>query len=239
MSYTYSSWVSAFANTLVVPSSDANFQAMLPNAIDDCEQRTYRDLQLLNTVYSDTGGSFITGQRSQNLPSTNGTFYVVNTIYAITPAGATANAGTRVPLVPASRDWLDFTWPSSSGATVPAYFAMTTQTTFIVGPWPDQAYNMEANGTLRPAPLSTSNVTTLLTVYFPDLWMAGTMAYGFSYLQNYGAAGYVDNPQSAISWESHYQTLLQSAKVEEEMKRFTSQGWSSKPPAPLATPPRT
>lgn len=237
--YNYTSWFNSFANLLVIPTTDANFPIMVPNAIDDTEQWLYRELQLQNTVVSDTSGIFVTGQRAQSLPSQYGTAYVVNSIYAITPASATANAGTRNPLTPASRDWLDWTWPSSTGSTVPQYFSRTTDTTFIVGPWPDQAYPMEANFTIRPAPLSSTNVTTILTVYFPDLWMAGTMAFGSAYLQNYGAAGYVDNPQIAASWMQHAQNLLKSAQTEEAMKKFTSQGWSEKPPAPLATPPRT
>ena len=237
--YTYSSWISSFANNLVIPLTDPDFAIMVPNAIDDCEQWAYRELQLLNTVYSDSGGQFVTGTRAQGLPSTNGTFYVINSIYAITPAGATTGNGTRNPLTPVGRDFLDWTYPSSTASGVPQYFSPTTQTTFIVGPWPNAAYNMEANGTLRPLPLSSTNVTTLLTVYFPDLWMAGTMSFGAAYLQNYGAAGYVDNPQIAASWMQHAQMLLKSAQTEEAMKKFTSQGWSSKPPAQIATPPRT
>jgi hypothetical protein len=48
-----------------------------------------------------------------------------------------------------------------------------------------------------------------------------------------------DNPQSAVSWEAHYQALVKSAQIEEARKKFTAEGWSSKQPAPLATPPRT
>ena len=235
----YTTYVNSIANLLVVQTSDPGFITVLPNIIDDAEQRLYRELQLLDTVTSDTSGTFVTGQRSQSVPSANGTGYVINSIYAITPASATANAGTRNPLTPASRDFLDFTYPDTNGSTVPQYFAMTTQTSFIVGPWPDQAYPMEANMTLRPAPISTTNVTTILSVYFPDLLVAASMVFGAAYQQNFGSSGAVDNPQMPVAWESHLQTLLKSAQTEEAMKRFTSQGWSSKPPAQLATPPRT
>lgn len=224
---------------LVVPPTDANFLAMFPNAIDDAEQRTYRDLQLLQTVVTDTSGAFVTGQRSQSLPSALGTAVVVNNIYAITPFGvATADLGTRNPLTRIGRDFLDSAWPSSNGSTVPVYYSMTTQTTFIVGPWPDQAYQMEFSGTVRPDPMSATNQTTILGTYFPDLWMAALMIYGTGYQQNFGAQG-VDNPNMAVNWEAHYQTLLKSAQTEEAMKKATSQGWSPAAPAPLATPPRT
>lgn len=242
MSYNYQTWVTSFANMLVVASTDTGFQTMLPNAIDDAEQRLYRDLDFLNTVVRDSSTSFVAGTRFFNLPAANGTFYVVDSIYAITPASATtADAGTRNELIPSSRPFINALFPSANGSGVPAYFAMQTQTSIIVGPWPDQSYPMEVVGTIRPPPLSSTNVTTLLTVYVPDLWMAATMVYGTGYQQNFGGMGgtATDNPAMAVNWESHYNTLLKSAQVEEARKKFTSQGWSSKQPAEMATPPRT
>lgn len=238
MAYTYTSWVTQLANLLVVASTDVGFQTMLPGCIDDVEQRCYRELDLLNTVVRDSSTSFVAGARDFNLPAANGTFYVVDSIYAITPAGqTTANAGTRNELVPASRPFINSLFPSSTGSSVPGYFAMQTQTSIIVGPWPDQNYQMEVVGTIRPPVLSSTNLTTLLTVYFPDLWMAGTMIFGAAYQLNFGTV--VDNPQQGVTWSSHFDTLLKSAEVEEARKKFTSQGWSSKQPAQLATPPRT
>ena len=52
---------------------------------------------------------------------------------------------------------------------------MVTQNQIVVGPWPDQDYQVEMTGTIRPAALSAANQTTLLTTYFPDLWFAATM----------------------------------------------------------------
>lgn len=236
----YTTYVNSLANLLVVLTSDSGFQTALPNIIDDAEQRLYRELDLLNTITKDTSTTFVTGQRDFNLPSTNGTFYVVESLYAITPAGTSnPNNGTRNQLVPASRPFIDALFPSAVASGVPQYFAPTTQTTFVVGPWPDQNYYAEVVGTYRPTPLSTTNVTTLLSVYFPDLLIAASMVFGAGYLQNYGAAGSVDNPQMGINWESHYQSLIKSAEVEEARKKYTSQGWSQKQPAQLATPPRT
>lgn len=234
----WTSYVVSLGNFLVISTTNADFTSALPNIIDDAEQRIYRELDLLNTVVKDSSAAFSTGTRSFNLPAANGTFYVVNSIYAITPAGqTTADLGTRNSLLPTSRDYLDFTYPSSSGSTVPAYFAMTTQTSFIVGPWPDAAYQMEVVGTIRPNPISSSNLTTLLSVYLPDLFLAASLVAGSAWQQNFGQQA--DNPQMAESWEAHYQLLLRSAQTEEARKKFTSQGWSSKQPADIATPPRT
>ncbi len=239
MSLTYTTFVNSIANLLVVnATSDANFQTVLPNIIDDAEQRLYRELQLLNTVIHDFSTAFATNTRSFTLPTSISTFVVVNSIYAITPSGTVnPDLGTRNPLLPASRDYLDYTFPSATASGVPQFFAPTTQDTIIVGPWPDQTYQVEVVGTERPQPLSTTNVTTLLSVYFPDLMIAASMVFGASYQQNFGAAA--DNPQMSVTWESHLQELLKSAATEEAMKKFTGPGWSSRLPSPIATPART
>jgi len=235
--FDYNQFNVSFANMLVVSTTDVNYQTMLPFAIGDAEQRCYRDLDLLNTVVRDLTGVLTAGNRGFNLPAANGTFEVVDSIYVITPVGTTADNGTRNEVIPASRQFINVLYPSVIGSGVPQWFAMTTQTSVIFGPWPDQAYNAEVVGTIRPNSLSSTNITTILTVYLPDLFFAAAMVFGAAYQQNFAATG--DNPQMAVNWEQHYDQLLKSAEVEEARKKFTSEGWSSKSPAPLATPPRT
>ena len=239
MSLTYTTYQNSLVNLMPVPSSaDPGFQLALPNCIDDAEQRLYRELDLLNTVTRDSSSAFSTGTRTFILPQSNGTPFVTNSLYAITPAGqSNPDLGTRNPLLPVSRDFLDYTFPSATASGVPSYYAMTTQNTVIVGPWSDQAYQAEWVGTIRPAPLSTTNTTTILSVLFPDCLIAASMVFMAGYMKNYGAA--VDDPQQGVSWETHLQNLLKGAQVEEARKKFTSQGWSSRQPAELATPPRT
>src|SRR6202451_3756534 len=156
----YTQYINSLSNLLVVPVSDSGFQLALPNIIDDAEQRLYRELQLLNTTVRDSSVTFTTHTRTFNLPSAQGTFYVVDSIYAITPAGpSNPDLGTHNYLTPASRSFIDALFPNSAGSGVPAYFAPTTQNSYIVGPWPDQAYQAEVVGTIRPAAFSSTNVT--------------------------------------------------------------------------------
>lgn len=233
---TYSTYVSTLSTLLVVSSSDADFQTVLPSIIDDAELRIYRDLDLLNTSTRSTT-ALTAGNRNLTLPSYNGTVVVCDEINVITPVSTQPDSGTRNQLVPASDELLNALWPSVTGSTVPQYWAMVNQDSVILGPWPDAAYTVEVVHTIRPNSLSTTNTTTLLSVYFPDLFVAASMVFGAGYQKNFGAA--VDDPKMALTWESHYQQLLQGAQVEEARKTFTSQGWSDKQPAPLATPPRT
>lgn len=238
MSLTYTQYVNDLSALLVVPSADADFQTVLPSIIDDAELRLYRELDLLDTSVRDTSATLTTSTRNFTLPSASGTFVVTEELNVITPV-STSNPenGTRNQLIPASEEMLNALWPSVSGSTVPQYFAMVNQGLVIVGPWPDAAYNVEVVGTIRPNALSSTNVTTILSTYFPDLFIAASMVFGAGYQKNFGAM--VDDPKAAVSWEAHLQMLLKSATTEEARKKFTSNGWSSKEPAPLATPPRT
>lgn len=238
MALTYSTLVTSLANLLPVATTDLGFQAVLPNIIDDLEQRLYRELDLINTSVRDSSAALSAGNRNFTLPTSQGLFVVTDEINVITPAGtANPDSGTRNPLTPCSEEMLNALWPSVSGSTVPQYFAMVDQDVAIVAPWPDQGYQIEVVGTQRPTPLSATNVTTLLSVYFPDLTIAAGMVFASAYQKNFGAGS--DDPKMGVTWEGHLQTLLISAKTEEARKAFAGPGWSGKAPAPLATPPRT
>lgn len=235
---TYSTFITSLGNLLPVPTTDPGFVTVLPNIIDDAEQRLYRDLDLLNTSVRDSSAALVAGNRNFTSPTTQGVFIVTDEVNVITPAGtADPDQGTRNQLVPASEEVLNALYPSVSGSTIPQFFAMVDQGFIIVGPWPDAAYQVEIVGTQRPAPLSSTNTTTLLSVYFPDLMIAASMVFAAGYMKNFGAGS--DDPKMATSWEAHLQELLKSAKTEEARKIFTSEGWSDKSPTPLATPPRT
>jgi hypothetical protein len=234
MSLTYTTYVNTLAQMLVVPSGDPRFVAVLPSIIDDAEQRIYRELDLLAERVSDVGNA-TPNSRGFTLPTLFGKFVVVEEVLVGTPAG-TANNTT--PLTAVSSECLhalftDYT-PAASG--VPRYWSPFNSTIIQIVPAPDQAYFITVIGTQRPAPLSASNTTTVLSTMLPDLFMAASLVFGAGYQKNFGAMS--DDPRAAQSWEAHYQSLKQSAQVEEMRKKLTSQGWSSKEPAPLATPPR-
>lgn len=238
MSYTYASFTSTLANFLVIPINDPNFIQALPAIIDDAEQMPYRDLQLLNTIIRDSTGALAAGNRNFSLPTTNGTFIVTENFNVVSPSGTTnPELGTRNPLLPATKEMLDFLYPSATASGIPVYFAPITQSSFIVGPWPDQNYQLEVVGTQRPLPLSPTNTTTLLSVYLPDVFMNAALVMGAGYLKNFGAA--TDDPQSGVTWQTKYKASLESAKTEEFLKKFQGQGWSSEDTSPIATPART
>lgn len=216
---TYTTYVNALATEMVVPTTDTNFQAILPTIITNSELRLQRDLDLVDSTVRDSSATLALSTRNFTLPSTNGTFIVIEQMNVITPAGTTnPELGTRNPLIPVSIDVLDALWPSSSGSTKPVYMSMMDQDLAIVGPFPDQAYTVEVVGTQRFNSLSTAVATTPLSVFFPDLFLAASMVEAAAYQRNFGAMA--DDPKMSVSWEAHYQTILKSAQTEENKKKF-------------------
>lgn len=237
MAYNYSQWVTGLANLLVIPSTDPNFQIVLPNIIDDAEQRLYRELDLLNTIVRDTGGTLTANSRSFTLPQTYGRFVVTESFNVFSSLGVTLTG--RQPLTPVSREFLDAVWGNetpSSTPSVPDKFAMITDQQIIVGPPPDKAYTMEVVGTIRPTPLSATNTQTYLTLYLPDLFMAESLIFGYGYMKDFGPM--TDDPTGGVTWAAHYKDLWTSANTEEQRKKYASMAWTPKQPTSIATPAR-
>jgi len=232
---TYSTYKTAVATLAVVPETDANFLTILPDTIDYAELRIYRDLDLLSTVISNT--SFSTSANSSKVAITEGTFVTLQNINVITPSGTSnPDSGTRNPLLPVSKEYIQYSWPSSTNSGVPEYFAMIDERTFSLGPWPDANYTLEIIGTYRPDSLSASNTTTFISQYLPDIFLMASMIFISGYQRNFGRQS--DDPAMSQSYESQYQALLRGATVEEYRKKFAASGWSSMSPSPVATPGR-
>lgn len=236
----YTQIVTALSTITAIPSDDANFTAILPSAFAYADGRIYRELDMLTEHMRDSSSSTIALTRNFNLPTALGTFLIIDGINVITPASTAPDSGTRVPLTPISRDFLDRAWPSTTGATVPQYFAYISQNTYaspaqtqvLFGPWPDSAYRIEVVGTIQPPVLSSTNANTYLSDNLSDLYTAACMIFLSGYMRNYGAGS--DDPKMAQSWENQYQQLRESAAVFEARKRWAGASWTSKQVEPLA-----
>lgn len=242
MSLTYTSYVAALSTLTAIPTTNGDFQVILPNVIDYAEQRIYRELDMLVEDVRDSSASTTANVRNFALPTTLGTFQIVSEINIITPAATAPESGTRNALTPVSLSVLDWTWPSSTGASVPTQFAYVSQsssagqTNIVFGPWPDAAYRVEVVGKIIPAPLSASNTTTFLTLYLPDLFIAASMVFMSGYLKNFGAQA--DDPRQGVSWDTQYKELRESAGTWEARKRFSGASWTAKQVEPTAQPQR-
>lgn len=236
MSLTYDQYVGQITNLMVIGSTDPNFTTMLPGMIDYAEGRCYRELDLLVTRVTTTT-TLSSGVRDVSVPSSLGYYRVVENVNVLTSTSATLATGTRAPVVMVSRDFIDNVYPSGIANTgLPLFCAMNTNTTMVLGPSPDAGYTAEIVGTIQPTPLSSGNPTTFLTAYLPDVFVAASMVFASAYMRDFGAG--TDNPQMSGSWESQYNTLLQSASVETLRQKYQSGGWTHAKPSPVATPQR-
>jgi len=241
---TYDTYVAELALLAVVDATDTNFVNNLPTAIEYAELRIQRDLDLMNTSVSLFGPSYVLTAGNRNFSFSqdlsDGTSFVVSEqINLLTPAGSTdPEASTRVPLLPTTKEFLDYVYGSSIPANwaQPKYFVPFNETLFLLGPVPDEGYYVEVIGTVRMAPLSATNTTTFISKYLPDLFLMASMVQVSGYQRNFGRQA--DDPQMALSYEQQYQTLLKGAGTEEARKKFEGPAWSSQSPAPIATPTR-
>lgn len=237
---TYSTWQTALSTLTAIPTTNADFQAILPSTIQYAEARCYRELDLLAEDVRDSSSATLTGSRNFTLPTALGTFQIISGINIITPASTAADLGTRNPCTPVSRDVLDFIYPSVTGSGLPTMFSYfsqaSNQTNILLGPWPDAVYTVEVIGKIIPTPLSSTNTTTFLTQYLGDLFLAASMVYFSGYMKNYGAIS--DDPKMAQTWENQYQQLKASADLWEMRKKFAGASWTSKQPEAAAVPQR-
>jgi len=234
------SYITQIATMAVVEENNADFLKILPQMITYAENRMYRDIDFLFTSEASTSYSVSLNSRTITLPIpalVGGTLVVTDQINLITPAGTSnPNLGTRVPLTPTTKEFLDAVYGDSTLTGQPQYWVPFNDNTFLVGPYPNANYTVEIVGTYRPQSLSATNTTTFISLNLPDLFIMVSMIYASAYQRNFGRAN--DDPQMAVTYEGQYQALLKGAMVEEARKKFEASGWSSQGPAPVATPTR-
>lgn len=242
---TYTTYKTQIAEMAVVAEDDPNFLAILPMMIDYASLRICRDLDLMFTSVSLHGLGYKLNAGNRNLSFSqnlgDGTSFVVSEqINLILNATEPTNpdTGTRVPLMPTTKEFLDAVYGSAVAANrgQPKYFVPFNETLFFVGPTPAVDYYVEVVGTIRPAPISETVPTSFISQYLPDLLVMASMIYISAYQRNFGKES--DDPQMAQSYEGQYQLLLKSAVVEEARKKFDAAGWSSQSPATVASPTR-
>lgn len=237
----YTDYINQIATMAVVPSNDPNFLTIVPQMINYAELRIQRDLdlfagQFVSTAYTASG---------ETLQIEESDFITIQSI--------SLNTAPYNPLLPVTKEWLQYVYPTGSTAGIPKYFAMYSTNALTaqgdganatgiphmflrIGPIPNTSYPLTITGTLHMKPLSASNTTTWISTYLPDLFIMASMVYVSAYQRNFGRVN--DDPQMAQTYEGQYMALLNGAKMEEFRKRFQASGWTSMSPSPVATPSR-
>jgi len=228
----YNQWSEAVETMLNVPSTEVDLIKIKPRMIEYAELRIYRELDFISTITRQTG-PLTANSRDVTMPDS---IIILRSMNVITPAATAPDAGTRNPLLRVGYDFMDNYWPAVTGSavvpSVPKFYSLLDNTKVVVAPTPDSAYQAEFVGTVRPAPLSESNASTFLTLNVPDLFLSASLIFGFAYQQNFGAAS--DDPKTAMSWESTYQTQFAGVNVETIRQKAASVSWSPYQPTPQA-----
>lgn len=139
---TYATYVSQIATMAVVPTTDTNYQAVIPSMINYAELRMQRDIDFLNA-----SGSFsYTGTvGSASLQLTAGyPFVTVENIGVTDPT-----TGYLEQLTPISKEYLYAIYPIGTTQSVPKFFAPFNDNLMLLGPIPDQAYSYTVVGLTR------------------------------------------------------------------------------------------
>ena len=214
------------------PSSNTDFNNILPRITEAAEQRIYREIDFLATREEDHSVTLSTSSRGFTLPTA---IIILQSASVITPASTAPASGTRNPLLIVSKEFIDNVWPTElTGNTVPKYLALISATAGIVAPTADQTYELECTGIFRPTPISASNTTTYLSLNYPDLFLYACMVFGCGYQRDFGAQS--DDVKMAQSWEAQYQIAKTSTMEEEQRRKSQSTNWSPFSKTPLSSP---
>lgn len=237
MAMTYDQ-LNTYIQTLVVDQAPSvDYTTIFPAAIQDAEQRIYRDLDFVATRTVQSPTNLVAGNRDYLLPTSVNTILVVQGISVVTPVGQSFGVGKANPLEEVSLDTIDMSFTDPSVTGIPSKWAMKDAVTIAVGQIPDAAYNVAITGTFRPTAMAPANQTTYIGNVYPDLLVAAMMYFITGYQKNFGAQS--DDPKMAMSWQTTYEDRKTSAMSEEQRRKGQSVGWSPFSPTPLATPART
>lgn len=228
-------------NNVVTPSDPA-LASIMPQLLNYAELRIQRDLDLYPLQTTNTY-TLTAGTNQVSIPVSD---FVDPRTFTIFSGGQT------YPLTPATQEFLQNVYGSSTGTGIPQYFAPyggdaatdgNTSNIYILGPWPDQNYTLTISGLVREVSLyqyanqaQAGTSTTFISTYLPDLLVFAGMIYVTAYQRDFSAMS--DQPDMGPNYENQYQTLLKGAAVEEARKRYQSGGWTSMSPALVATPTR-
>jgi len=228
---------------VVLPLNQPEFTALIPQMLNYAEQRIQRDLELLNVQVSRGPYTLTVGSNQLAIPPSD--LLVIQDVLVNI-------GGVPTPMLPVSKPYMLTVWPSSSPPGPPRVMAMqggdtategATSTIVLLGPPPDQAYQVTAIGETRAPtmavfanPTDAGTRTTFISAWLPDLMVMACMIFVSAYQRDFGRQS--DDPQMAQSYENQYQTLLKGADQQEFQRRWEADAWSAAAKSTVATPVR-
>jgi hypothetical protein len=215
---------------------DAPLQLALPSMLNYAELRIQRDLNMLNSMTSNTY-TLTAGQQVFSLPVND--FLTTQTFEIVQTSGGNVVNGT--PLLPVSKEFIQNVYSGLGSSGMPQYFAMygsnfgdeqDTEMNILLGPPPSYGFGLRVTGTQRQPSLYQNGVMgiadteyTYISQWFPDLLIMASLIYITMYQRNFGNAS--DDPNMGMTYEKQYQALRIGAIQEEDRRRQQGSAWSA------------
>lgn len=143
---------------------NAEFEAYIPTAIKIAQERLMRECDFPDLEYEEVGALTV---NSNTVSKPDDLKYIhwfrVNT------------GSSNVLLKRKQQDYIIDYWPNPALTGVPKYYSYNTESTLVIAPTPDTAYNYGIKYTGAPLPLGTSQQTNYFTANCPDILYSATL----------------------------------------------------------------
>ena len=102
-------------------------------------------------------------------------------------------------------------WNDDSETGFPKYYSVWNESTFVLAPTPDKAYQVELGYIRKPTGLSSTNPTTWLSTNAPEVLLYGCLILAYSYTKG--------PPEMIGLYTSLYQEAMSALGIEQQGRR--------------------
>jgi hypothetical protein len=152
---------------------ETTFQADIPTFVQTAEQRIYNSVQI-PAIRKNQTGYMTAGNQYLSLPSD---WLATFSLAVINPTTLAYSY-----LIDKDVDFIREAYPITSTLTTPSYYAQFDYQTFIVGPTPDQAYQVEIHYYGYPTSIVIAG-TSWLGTNFPEALLYGVLREAYVYMK--------------------------------------------------------
>lgn len=224
----YATFKTTLETFLVINDSDEEWPLVLPAIIEDGELLCYREVDFMATRKYEDSNFGATAPLNAILGGPSDLVLIRNLYYFTPYPLGPLTGGVRHELDRRDETFINDYWPNRSTTGVPKFFAELGYGQILIAPSPPAQYAVQMAMTYRPTTLSSTNTSTWLSTWCPDLLLYACLIIACGYQRNFGAAA--DLPGMAVSWGQAYEKAKAAAKDEEARRK--SQGLFDHGPTP-------
>ena len=157
-------------------NEEASFLANIPNFVQLAEETIYRNANL-PLQSNDYTGVTVAGANTVALPSD---FLAFDYLYVVDTSGA------YNLLLNKELDYIYQAFPIPTFQQIPLYYGLKDNSNFVLGPTPDQVYNLKGRYLYAPASIVTSG-TSWLGNNAENALLYGSLVNAYVYMKGYDA----------------------------------------------------